>query len=83
MSIPTSRKPRRTWRSFTDDFKARAVHLVVDEGKTLSAASRELGLSRSMLSVWVWHERARQQAALTTAERDIVRRAVTLFVKHA
>jgi len=83
VSIPISRKPRRTWRSFTEDFKARAVHLVMDEGKTLSAASQELGLSRSMLSVWVGHARASQQTALTTAERDIVRRAVTLFAKHA
>jgi hypothetical protein len=53
------------------------------EGKTLSAASRELGLSRSMLSVWVGHARASQQSTLTVAERDIIRRAVALFAKPA
>jgi transposase len=76
------RKFRRTWRSFSEEFKTAAVKLVMDEGKTLTAVSRELGLSKSMLHTWVTHARAHQRAAMTTAERDILRRAVALFAKH-
>ena len=35
MSTMADTKPRRTRRSFTDDFKAGAVRLVLDEGKTV------------------------------------------------
>jgi len=33
-------------RSFTDEFKAGAVRLAVDEGKTVSEVARDLGLDR-------------------------------------
>jgi transposase len=73
------RKSRRTWRSFSDEFKARAVRVVVDEGKTLAAASRELGLAKPLLRAWVDQARAESRQGLTMAERTIVERAVVLF----
>jgi transposase-like protein len=78
-----ARPNRRTWRSFSDDFRAGAVRLVVEEGKTIRAAARELGLSTSMLRTWVVHARADARATLTTAERDIIRRAIMLFGRPA
>src|SRR5437667_11932871 len=48
------KRPRRT---FTDDFKAGAVRLVLDEGKTIPQVARDLDLTESALRIWV--ERAR------------------------
>jgi len=44
MSTMADRKPRRSRRDFTDDFKASADRLVLDEGKTVAASARDLGL---------------------------------------
>jgi transposase len=44
-------KRKRTRRSFTDEFKAGAVRLVLDEGKTAAAAARDLDLTESSLRV--------------------------------
>lgn len=38
-NTPKSRRPRR---QFDDDFKAQAVRLVLDEGKTVGAVARDL-----------------------------------------
>jgi transposase len=46
-------KKRRVRRSFTDEFKAGAVRLVVDEGKTVSRVARNLDLTESALRTWV------------------------------
>ena len=47
MSRMESRKAdRRTRRQFTEEFKAGAVRLVIDEGKTVGAVARELDLTR-------------------------------------
>ena len=68
------RGPKRPRRSFTDEFKAGAVRLVVDEGKTIPQVARDLDLTQSALRTWV--ERARTDAGkgkpgvLTTAERE-------------
>ena len=40
----TEHKGRRTRRSFTEDYKAGAIRLVLDEGKTVAAAMHEAGL---------------------------------------
>ncbi len=40
---------RRVWRQFTDDFNASAVRLVLDEGKTVGAAARDLDLTETAL----------------------------------
>jgi transposase len=66
-------KPRRTRRGFTDDFKAGAIRLVLDEGQTVAAAARDLGLTESSLRNWVEQARAdrtKGKTALTTAERE-------------
>src|SRR5688500_11422319 len=63
---------RRTRRSFTDDYKAGAVRLVLDEGKTGAAAARDLGLTESSLRNWVEQARAdrtKGRSGLTTEER--------------
>jgi transposase len=44
---------RRVRRQFTDEFRAGAVRLVLDEGKTMGAVARELNLTPSALGVWV------------------------------
>src|SRR6218665_2627935 len=73
MATMTERKARRPRRSFTEDYKAGAVRLVLDEGKTVSAAGRDLGLTESSLRNWVEQARAdrtKGRTGLTTAERE-------------
>ena len=52
MSTIADTKGRRRRRSFTDDYKTRAVRLVLDEGKTVASAARDLGLTESSLRTW-------------------------------
>jgi transposase len=40
-------------RQFTEEFKAGAVRLVLDEGKTLAQVARDLGVTASVLRTWV------------------------------
>ena len=75
MGSMAKEKPRpRVRRSFTDEYKAGAVRLVIDEGKSVGQAARELDLTESALRSWV--ERARadggtgKPGVLTTAERE-------------
>lgn len=66
------KKQRRQRRSFTAEFKAEAVRLVLDEGKSVSAAARSLDLTASALRVWVERARAdrtKGKTGLTTEER--------------
>src|SRR4051794_12130111 len=73
MATMADSKSRRTRRSFTDDYKASAVRLVLDEGKTVAAAARDLGLTESSLRNWVEQARAdrtKGKTGLTTAERE-------------
>ena len=59
-------------RQFTDEFKAGAVRLVLDEHKKIAEVSRDLGLAASVLSTWVVRARAdrsRGKTGLTTEER--------------
>ena len=54
MSRPMADTPkRRPRRQFTDEFKAGAVRLVLDEGKTVGAAARDLDLTETALREWV------------------------------
>jgi len=73
MPTMAEHKGRRTRRSFTEDYKAGAVRLVLDEGKTVAAAARDLGLTESSLRNWVEQARADRgkgkPGALTTEER--------------
>jgi len=73
MATMADTKSRRTRRSFTDDYKTGAVRLVLDEGKTVAAAARDLGLTESSLRNWVEQARADRttgKTGLTAAERD-------------
>jgi hypothetical protein len=50
MADAPKRRPRR---QFTDEFKASAVRLVLDEGKSVAAAARDLDLTETALRGWV------------------------------
>ena len=59
-------------RQFTDEFKAGAVRLVLEEGKRVAEVARDLGLTPSTLRVWVVQARADRtggKTGLTTDER--------------
>jgi transposase len=64
---------KRVRRSFTEEFKAGAVALVLDEGKTISQVARDLDLTTSSLAGWVKQARAdrsKGRTGLTTSERE-------------
>jgi transposase len=69
-----STKKRRPKRSFSDEFKAGAVRLVLEEGKTVPQVARDLDLIQSVLRLWV--ERARadrgkgKPGVLTSVEKE-------------
>ena len=62
---------RRQRRDFTEAFKAQAVRLVRESGKTVSAVARELDLTESALRQWVrdTEREARRTGALSSGER--------------
>ena len=73
MSTMSETRRKRTRRSFTDEFKAGAIRLVLEEGKTVGAAARDLDLTESSLRNWVELARAdrtKAKTGLTTAERE-------------
>ena len=65
---------KRKRRAFTEEFKAEAVRLVRDSGKSVPTVARELDLTETALRSWV--RQAEVDAgqgpagALTTAERE-------------
>ncbi len=64
---------RRPRRRFDDDFKAQAVRLVLDEGKSVGSVARDLDLTETALREWVNRARAdrtKGKTGLTTAERE-------------
>jgi len=66
------KRPKRARRSFTDEFKAGAVRLVLDEGKTVCGVARDLDLTASALRAWVERARADRsngKTGLTSEER--------------
>ena len=59
-------------RQFTDEFKAGAVRLVLDEGKSVAQVARDLDLTPSALGGWVKQaqaDRSKGKTGLTTDER--------------
>jgi len=74
MSRMAKSEERRARRKFTDEFKAGAVRLVLDEGKSAGAVARELDLTESALREWVARAQADRtkgkSGGLTTAERE-------------
>lgn len=73
MSSMGNQRPRRTRRTYTDEYRAGAVRLVLDEGQTVAAVARDLDLTESALRTWVDRARADRtqgKTGLTTAERE-------------
>jgi transposase len=74
MSRPMADTPkRRPRRRFDEDFKAQAVRLVLDEGKSVGSVARDLDLTETALREWVNRARADRtsgKTGLTTAERE-------------
>ena len=64
---------KRKRRVFTPEFKAEAVRLVRESGKTVAKVARELDLTATCLRAWVKQaavdENGGGQGALTTDER--------------
>ena len=70
MADTPKRRPRR---QFTEEFKAGAVRLVLEEGKTVGAVARDLDLTETALREWVKRaqaDRTKGRTGLTTAERE-------------
>jgi transposase len=64
---------RRPRRRFDEDFKAQAVRLVLDEGKSVGAVARDLDLTETALREWVKRaqaDRTNGRTGLTTADRE-------------
>jgi len=74
MSTMADTTRKRSRRSFSEEFKAGAVRLVLEEGKTVGAAARDLDLTESAVRHWVTQAGidagAGGTGALTTAERS-------------
>ncbi len=72
------KKPRKKRRKFSAEFKAEAVKLVQDSGKSVCAVARDLDLTESSLRNWVNQaevDAGRGPAdALTTEEKEELRR---------
>ena len=69
-STKAGRRPRR---QFTDEFKAGAVRLVLEEGRTVGAVSRELDLTETAFRKWVDQARAERthgKTGMTMVERE-------------
>ena len=65
-------REKRARRQFTDEFKAGAVRLVLDEDKSIAEVARDLDLTASALSGWVRQARADRdggKSGLTTEEK--------------
>ena len=63
--------PARVRRSFTDEFKADAVALVLDEGRKIIDVAQSLGVGEGTLGNWVRQERTDrgERSGLTTSEK--------------
>ena len=63
--------PGRVRRSFPREFKADAVALVLDEGRSIASVARSLGIGESNLGSWVRQARVDrgEREGLTVTER--------------
>jgi len=79
------RKTRRPRRSFTEEFKAGAVRLVLDQGKSVSAVARDLDLTASALQAWVTQVAVPGQADHRFRRMSITRSTAcrSLIPRHA
>lgn len=71
--VTNGKKTRRQRRNFADDFKAGAVRLVLEEGKTVAEVSRNLDLVPGALREWAKRTKVNAgegpPGALTSSER--------------
>ena len=58
-------------RRFSPQFKAEAVQMVLETGRSIAEVARELGIDPGMLSVWVKDERRRVAAAEVRGDRPL------------
>jgi transposase len=69
----TTKEPRRR-RKFTEEFKASAVRLVLEEGQSVTSVAQRLDLTASALGEWVKRAKADRGAgppgAMTSSERE-------------
>ena len=67
-------KSKRSRRQYTDEYRAGVVRLVLEEGKGVTEAARDLGLAGSVVSRWVEQARADRgksaRGTLTTVEKE-------------
>lgn len=74
MSSMSKTGGRRARRVFSEEFRAGAVRLVLEEGKSAGAVARDLDLTESALRGWVARAQADRtkgkSGGLTTAERE-------------
>jgi transposase len=67
-------KKQRQRRKFTDEFKARAVRLVLKESQAVAKVARDLDLAESVLHAWVKQAKVDRgmgpPGALTSEERE-------------
>jgi transposase len=70
---PNEKKQRRPRRSFTPEFKASAVKLVLEEGRPAAQVARDLDLTETAFRKWLDQAKADKgegkPGALTTEER--------------
>ncbi len=69
-----AKRKQRTRRNFSDEYKAGAVALVLEEGKSVTQVAKDLDLTASALGKWVEQARAdagkSKRGTLTTDEKD-------------
>mgnify|MGYP001390745472 CR=1 FL=1 len=74
MSSMANNGGRRARRVFSEEFRAGAVRLVLEEGKSAGAVARDLDLTESALRMWVSRAQADRtkgkSGGLTTLERE-------------
>ena len=74
MDSKDGNRTRRRRRQFTDEFRAGAVRLVLEEGRSVSSVARDLDVHRNSLLLWVKQARADRgggpPGVLTTSEKD-------------
>ncbi len=73
-----AKRKQRTRRNFSDEYKAGAVALVLEEGKSVTQVAKDLDLVPSALGRWVEQARAdagkSTRGTLTTEEKKESRR---------
>jgi transposase len=71
MGAMAKRKPARARRSFSPEFKADVVKLVLEQGRTAGEVSRDLDLTETAVREWVKQAQvdAGDKAGLTSDEK--------------